>query len=283
MPSTAVAGARLPPVPLLLAAAVLAGALAGCTGGPSATVATLSSGAACTPATSLGDRDDDLSPFGEACATLTTVTEHGETWRVQTISSGRPGPLFVVPHDNENAAMATAAYALSRYGGSVTAVETGGKRFNGKVDPNRNFAGGRLSCAAGPSPAFVQAMLAPGGSPIVALHTNDRGSGTISIRTPYAGATPFPSANARGGLASEDAMVILASRSGPADPAIRRKLEALNAAGVNVLVETVDLSRTDCSLSHWAVANGRAYANVEVPHGDAATQKAILDILMPLL
>jgi hypothetical protein len=129
-------------------------------------------------------------------------------------------------------------------------------------------------------------MLGPGGRPVIALHTNARGAasvggaGSVSIRAPYAGATAFPSASAKGGLASEDALVILASRRGASDRRMRRLAERLNAAGVNVLVETVDLARTDCSLSHYAVANNLRYANVEVPHGDGATQRQILQILM---
>lgn len=260
--------------PLLCAAGLVA-----CVDSPAPAIG---GAAGCAAPASLVDRDDDLSVFGAACAREVTFTERGVPWRVQTISSGRPGPLFVLPHDDEDAALATAAYALGRYGGTVTAVETGGRRENSGIDPNRNFSGGALACPSGPTPLFVAAML-PGGSPVIALHTNAVGAGTVTIRRPYAGATAFPSASATGGRASEDAMVILAHRNGPQDPATRRLTERLNAAGVHVLVETVDTARTDCSLSHYAVANGLRYANVEAPDGDAATQREILDILIPLL
>jgi hypothetical protein len=267
-------------LPARLAVLVLAAGLGACVDGPAPAV---SGAASCTSPASLGDQDDDLSIFGDACARETTFTERGVPWRVVTISANRPGPLFVLPHDDEDAALSTAAYALRRYGGTVTAVDNGGSRFNGGIDPNRNFSGGALRCPSGPTPAFVSAMLSPGGSPVIALHTNAVGSGSVTIRRPYAGATAFPSASATGGRASEDAMVIIAHRIGPDDPATRRLAERLNAAGVHVLVETVDTARTDCSLSHYAVANGLRYANVEVPDGDAATQREILDILMPLL
>ncbi|WP_420393426.1 hypothetical protein [Acuticoccus sp.] len=239
----------------------------------------------CLAPSALADADDDLSVLGEVCAEETRFTENGVDWRVQTFRSGRAGPLFVMPHDDEDAALATGAAALATYGGTLTAVESGGRRFNGGVDPNRNFHAGALACGGARSTAFVAAMV-PRGSPVVALHTNAPGSartggtGSISIRAPYDGATAFP---AEGPLAKEDAMVILASRRGPDDGRVRGLVERLNAAGVNVLVETVDTARTDCSLSHYAVANGLDYANVEAADGDAATQRAILAVLMPLL
>ncbi|WP_226577801.1 hypothetical protein [Acuticoccus sediminis] len=263
---------------ILLVSTLAALVLAGCVGGAGTEGSAFSE--SCAAPSSIGDRDDNLSIFGNACASVVEFSEGGETWRIQTFRKGS-GPLFVVPHDDENAALATAAAALQKYGGTVTVVETGGRRFNGRIDPNRNFDGGRLSCGKpGRSPQFVAAMV-PGGRPIIALHTNSRGSagtggsGTISINSPTPGATAFP---ASGPLASEDAMVILASTRG-AD-AHRGLVERLNKAGVNVMVETVDLSKTDCSLSHYAAANGITYANVEAAHGDSATQKAILDIVM---
>lgn len=260
---------------LVLLLATLAALAACATGSPPS----------CTAAAKTSDGDDDLAAFGAACASELQFAEGGVAWRIQTFRVARAGPLFVVPHDDEDAALSTAAYALSRYGGAVTAVETGGRRFAGGVDPNRNFDAGSLACAgAGRSEAFVAAILAPGGRPVVALHTNEPGaasaggSGTVSIRSPYPGATAFPVAGA-----DADAMVILAARRGPDDPGTRRLAETLNARGVNVMVERVDLAATDCSLSHYAVAAGLRYANVEVRDGDGATQRAILDTLMDVL
>lgn len=242
-------------------------------------------GGACQTAAALEDADDDLSIFGNACANLSTFTESGVTWRIETFTSARPGPLFVLPHDNEDAALVTAAAALAAYGGAATAVETGGNRASGRIDPNRNFNVNALLCRMrGGSKNFTAAMLGPANRPIIALHTNARGAaglggtGTISIRAPYAGATAFPVEGA-----DPDAMVILAAARGPDDRVIAALIRRLNAAGINVLVETVDLRRTDCSLSHYAVANGLPYANVEARAGDSATQRAILATLMPLL
>lgn len=264
-------------------------ALSGCNAGLGETFsAGAGKGEACRSATELSDADDSLSGFGSVCATETRFEERGAVWRVHTFDSGRPGPLFVLPHDDEDAALSTAAWALGRYGGVATAVESGGSRFVGGIDPNRNFDADALDCRrpGGRSPRFVSAMLGPGNRPVIALHTNARGAaatggtGSVSIRAPYDGAEAFPSPSAAGGRASEDAMVILASRTGARDRRARSLVEKLNAAGVHVLVETVDPARTDCSLSHYAVVNGIPYANVEAADGDGATQREILDILM---
>jgi len=263
--------------------------LAGCNSGAGeAFLASPRGGDGCRAPAELADRDDRLAVFGDVCATARRFSERGRDWTIHTFDTGRRGPLFVLPHDDEDAALTTAAWALGRYGGAATVVESGGRRLVGGIDPNRNFDADRLDCGkqGGRSDRFVAAMLSPGGRPIVALHTNARGAartggaGSVSIRAPYAGATAFPSASATGGLASEDAMVILASRRGADDQRIRRLAQRLNAAGVNVLVERVDTARTDCSLSHYAVANNLNYANVEAPDGDGATQREILQILM---
>ena len=258
----------------LLAAPALA-VLAACT-------ATGPTRSGCADPATIADGDDSLAMFGGACASVKTFAEGGTDWSILTVRSAKSGPLFVVPHDDEDAALATAAYAMRRYGGAVTTVETGGSGMSGGTDPNRNFDAGALACGRpGRAQAFVASMLEPGGRPVIALHTNGRGSlqrggaGDISMLTPTRGATAFTAAGA-----DPDAMVILASRQGGEDPFARRIAEALNARGINVLVERVELPATDCSLSNYAVAEGIRYANVEARDGDGATQRVILDALM---
>src|SRR3569623_1861330 len=105
-------------------------------------------------------------------------------WRLYRIVHLRKpsGPLWFVPHDNENAAFQAALYAVRSYGGEVIAVEEArsvngpASRMNGDVaygrsiDPNRNFRDD--------SPAYAGAVLADLGDParlLVALHTNAPG------------------------------------------------------------------------------------------------------------
>ena len=120
------------------------------------------------------------------------------------------GPLWFVPHDNENAGFEAGLIAVRRYGGTMIAVDSDGKRRNSEVafgpsiDPNRNFHDGLPRY-----PSQVLASLNRGGWPIIALHTNAKGydptdsacpkigdisgSGIISIR--YCDATLQPSAS----------------------------------------------------------------------------------------
>ena len=63
-------------------------------------------------------------------------------WRLYRIDNQRKphGPLWFVPHDNENAAFQAAVYAVRAYGGQVIAVEEArsiagpDSRMNGDVD-----------------------------------------------------------------------------------------------------------------------------------------------------
>lgn len=241
----------------------------------------------------MSDRDDDwgvLFAGSKACASVETFRENGVEWTIQTVRSGRPGPLFVVPHDDEQTALATAAWALERYGGTLVAVETGGKRLNAGLDPNRNFRAGRSRCRSmkAEAPRYVAAVLRHRTrAPIVALHTNKPGAagtggghGNLSLTALPARATAFRGVPTEPALASEDAFVIVASRRGADDARLGRTVRRLNAAGVSVIVERVDPDEADCSLSNYAALSGIAnYYNVEAPVGAVATHRRMVDIL----
>ena len=260
----------------------------------------LPSSRACLSPTQITDGDGDFrrNPdlFGpERCVSQDTFREGGRDWTVQTVrNTARPGPLWVLPHDNEQAAVETAVYALARYGGTAVLVETGGRRTNGTTDPNRAFDAGRSRCTAGaPASRYVAAMLGrrPRHAPVIALHTNApgvagrRGSGSVSIRAPGSSGKAFPGSGASGRLASSDSLVITAVAGRPdLDARTASLVTDLTREGVNVLVETTSPSKTDCSLSHYAALNGiRPYLNIEVVDGDSETQRRILDIAMAAL
>ena len=61
--------------------------------------------------------------------------EERASWHLFRIT--RPGhergPLWFVPHDNENAGFEAAFVALKRYGGTLIAVDSDGKRRNSSV------------------------------------------------------------------------------------------------------------------------------------------------------
>lgn len=223
------------------------------------------------------------------CITEKKFEEGGLAWHLEVISNTRAPRrvLWVVPHDNEKAAFATALYAVRRYGGTAVAVEANGARFFGGQDPNRNFDAGTGRCPLqrAPSPLYTSAVLSEhGAGPIVGLHTNSRG-GPISFGRPPANVEAFPAAAPAGGAlgsSPDDTLAFVASTRPPdANPALLAEVKALNNAGINVFYEKVSAANNDCSLSNYAALKGiDGYYNLEVVDGDTATQMRMVDILM---
>jgi hypothetical protein len=291
-----------------LAAIVLSIATASCaTGGARMTFvappAELPSSIACGPAAGLTDSDDDLARVDAAlladiCVNVVRVSEGGRTWIIQRFQSGRPGPLWVVPHDDENSAFPSGIAALSRHGGVLVAVDNNGARTNGARDPNRIF-GAVARChghGSGPvAPLFTREMLRYrfAGQPIIALHSNlpgfagdgagGRGNTSILLggrhRTPFPATAPYPES-----VSPPDTLVFVAGAKRTPDEATARLIARLNSANINVMYEHAAPAWTDCSLSNFALfANVAPYINVETVEGDAHTQGRIIDDVMRLL
>lgn len=200
------------------------------------------------------------------------------------MSASRPGPLWFVPHDNENAAFQAAVYAVRAYGGQLVAVEEArslagpDSRLNGdvaygkSVDPNRNFRA--------ETPNYADAILAGLGSParlIVALHTNEAGydssesdcgppppaytgKGEISVLLCSDLYSPRPSIGGRWPFDDTDSVAIV-SYLGERSPASGFCARPLADADMNILFEHVLTS--DGSLSNFALFNGLPYVNLE--------------------
>jgi hypothetical protein len=212
------------------------------------------------------------------------VADGAVTWQLWRIANraNPEGPLWVVPHDNENAAFAAAVRAVTRWGGTLIAVDSGGDdttraaRYvhahdGSRLDPNRTFTAA--------FPAYVGAVLADLGSgsrPIIALHTNAAGfdpaantcgdqaapggSGGISIRICNATYSPRPAPNRNWPWDDDDSMIIapyLAAGT-PGDGWCQRSLKRGN---FSISFERVGTS--DGSLSNYAAQNGLSYLNFE--------------------
>jgi len=229
--------------------------------------------------------------------------EERAAWRLWRIANKHHhrGPLWFVPHDNENAGFEAGLEAVRRWGGTLIAVDAGigedGVRMNRAVDygrpvdPNRNFDSALPGYAR-----HILADLKPG-MPIIALHTNGRGfdtgesrcnksdppgGGVISIRYCDDVLRPSPSLGRAWPWDDDDTVAFATFRTGgaPSDAYCR---DAMVAADFNVVQERVIAS--DRSLSNYAVLHGLDYLNFETldrgdsPEGLAEGRRRLVHII----
>lgn len=241
-----------------------------------------------TPVDPLTVADDDFARHrdpaewrGLAVSRIEFQEERG-TWRLFRIANAKKprGPLWFVPHDNENAAFEAALAGVRKHGGVVIAVDSGivedGRRRNGAVDrgrpidPNRNFRDGY--------PRYASTVLADyrgGARPIIALHTNspgfdtaasscnqsDRpGQGKVSIRFCDDVMQPRPSQRRDWPFDDDDTLAYVPWRSGTSS-STAWCAGALARADFNLVHERVAVS--DGSLSNYALLRGLDYVNFE--------------------
>lgn len=241
------------------------------------------------------DRDGDLVRNAKIlgregmCITERTFDERKRHWTLQTVASGRPGPLWIVVHDDEDESFDTAVYGLQTYGGTLLAVETGGRRNNDGVDPNRNFSEEGLTCGKpdDASPIFtaaIRALFQPG-QLLFAIHNvpdseNAGGKrGHASLGSPPRGAKVVPAETTGGDRGGSPDLVLLAATASDRLQAEARA-KALARQGVNVIIESVDKQRYDCSLSNYAAITGYTnYFNVTVDPGEGDKQRRMVDTI----
>ncbi|MEL6967233.1 MAG: hypothetical protein AAGM04_07620 [Pseudomonadota bacterium] len=233
----------------------------------------------------------------KACITYAAFTEARLPWQIYTIKlpNKKRGPLWAVPHDNENVAFDTAVYALGRYGGTIVAAETGERRALRGQDANRNFSKSNRIAARCPqqraaAPKYTNAFISQHtrGQPIIALHSNangyagNGGSGTISINRRSRIMRAFKARRAKGRFADEDNIILVAGkRPVEQDRRLKGIVDTFNGKGIHVIAELVTPAKNDCSLSNYVVLNNIAkYYNVEVQTGQGSVQRQLLDRLM---
>jgi hypothetical protein len=249
----------------------------------------------------LGNRD--------LCLRLEVFAEGKLHWVLQIIQNRKNpnGPLWVVPHDDEDVAFGSAVHGVARYGGTVVAVERNRDRYNRigkrKQDPNRNFqvrGEGKCRLQLAASPQFTRRHMRwhRAGQPVIALHTNkpgfdlvpepdeEKSKGNVSIgieRKEGSNIAEFPAARPIRARSPNDTLIYVASRlPAGSDAQLGRFVAALNAAGIHVLYEHVE--RNDCSLSNYAVMRNLAYVNIEVvDDDDTGAQIRMIDTVMRLI
>jgi hypothetical protein len=216
--------------------------------------------------------------------------ENGFDWHlIRFENTAKPdGPLWVVPHDDENAAFDAMIAAIRAHGGVGIAVNTapsgkrrqsgygtcGGRAWSASgCDPNRNFDA--------MSPLFTAAFLYDyqPGQPVIALHTNSPGYGgdgqggrgdiTILDADAYVSGIIRPRSDGHFGsgtvslLNDPDVYAILPYASAVVPPADAECRKALNASGIHVWHEQV--VESDSSLSNYLALNRPdvRYVNME--------------------
>lgn len=283
--------------------------------GQSAAPATQTKKGVCLSPESLFDEDGDVARNRAAlaspdlCLRLEVFTEGKLHWVLQVIRNKKKprGPLWFVPHDDEDVAFDSAVYAVRRYGGTVVAVERNHDRYNRigkrKQDPNRNFQVGnseKCQLQLARSPVFTRRVLQwlQKGQPVIALHTNKEGfdpipvldeeksKGNVSIgfpRKPDSNITEFPAPRPIRAKSPNDTLIYVASRLPVGqDAGISRFVASLNASGIHVLYEHVE--KNDCSLSNYAVSRNIPYLNIEVvDDDDTGAQIRMTDVVMRLI
>lgn len=225
----------------------------------------------------------------DLCLTVEEVEEHARTWTLHVLTSARPGPYWVVLHDNEVGPFESGVFGVTTYGGEMIALETGENRLFGEQDPNGNFGAGLECKQDGPAPRYTEALLRRrrSGQPIVALHSNLRGysgAGAVSISRPADGETPFRARAFPGAQAPQDTFIYVAGRTRTPSSLLRQQIAWLGSKRISVMYEHVTAAMNDCSLSNYAALNDlRPYFNIEVVDGDEAAQKRMIALLMEML
>jgi hypothetical protein len=299
LPPGAVAGRPTPSAdpPALPAGAAAAPTAAAPTATPNAPATELLASAECLAPDTVSDKDGDFRRNAAAlaepglCIAEQEFKERRRPWTIQTVSSGRPGPLWAVMHDDEDVAFDSAVQALTTYGGTMVAMETGGKRNQDGIDPNRNFSADGVGCAKmgdSATPKFTSAFktLLDPAQPVIVLHNNfdghvpTGGLGHVSMSTVPKGMRAAKSKLPDSPLADEHTLVLLAALE-PIDPAVEERMANLSTAGINVVLEPVREGEGDCSLSNYSVLTGHQdYLNVTVDHDGGEKQLQMVDVIM---
>lgn len=263
------------------------------TGGPLELVASQS----CLSPEDLADKDGDFRRNAEIlsdsalCIGEEKFKERRRNWTIETIKTSRPGPLFAVMHDDEDLSFDNAVAALRLYGGTLVSIETGGKRNQDGIDPNRNFSADGIGCrklgndAAPLFTEFFHQLLDPG-QPVIAFHNNTGeriptgGLGHVSMDDVPKDMEPRDSVDPDGPLAGERTLVLLTSPV-PVTATSRTRADALAARGINAVVEPVREGKGDCSLSNYTLLIGHSdYFNVTVDKDEGEKQMRIIDEIL---
>ncbi|RDV06830.1 hypothetical protein DXH95_05375 [Sphingorhabdus pulchriflava] len=260
-------------------------------------------------------QDDDINRYRDEPAFLEGISvseirfsENGFDWHLIRFASDAniEGPLWVVPHDDENAAFEAMIAALHKYGGVGITVNTGPASTRRQAgyglcgvrsamvsacDPNRNFDER--------TPIFTRAILDAWkpGRPFIALHTNSHGfvgdgaggRGDITMLDAMAYASGEIVARVDGYFGTRSVAILDNPDVYAILPYVATKAisdgdtqcrNAMNLAGINVWHERV--GKSDGSLSNYVALQRPdiAYVNFEAKREDDLSTAAKAQGLM---
>lgn len=246
----------------------------------------------------------NLKDMQSLCVKQISFQEGEYNWKMLLVWNAQElkGAFWYLPHDNENAAFDSAIYATKHYGGGFLAVMNHDRRIFKGQDPNRNFGTTRsqariCSQQKQPAPIYVDRVFSIINAfrdrryPYLTLHTNSNGhsgnggAGHISMLKKSSTVLSYPAntikRGKRLGLRDEDSLIYIATAK--SRPNLNRVKE-FNTLGINVKYELVNPRRNDCSMSNYVVLGlgSEEYINIEVEHGDANTQRVMIDKVLSL-
>ncbi|WP_075221367.1 hypothetical protein [Acuticoccus yangtzensis] len=249
--------------------------------------------AGCRPVS--GETDPDLVrnaariDAAGLCITHVQLPENGATFAFVSVENraAPEGPIWYLPHDDEDEAFDAALRAVTRYGGRLVAAQANEERLAMGADLNRMFAAtaadARPCAITDPMPnytAFVMGLY-DGRPHIFSTHNNTDGGGiTADVWTDKEQGYPITS----GRFGDADNLIYIAGQGPLAQDRAASALRVrLNGAGLGVVYEKVTRQNSDCSFSNHVVLNdGRPYYNVEAEH-DSPVQGEMVERLLQIL
>lgn len=223
------------------------------------------------------------------CVTHVQLPENGATFAFVSVENraAPEGPVWYLPHDDEDEAFDAALRAVTRYGGRLVAAEANEERLAMGADLNRMFAAtaadARPCAITDPMPnytAFVMGLY-DGRPHIFSAHNNTDGGGiTADVWTDKEQGYPITT----GRFGDADNLIYIAGEGPLAQDRAASALRVrLNGAGLGVVYEKVTRQNSDCSFSNHVVLNdGRPYFNVEAEH-DSPVHGEMIERLLQIL
>lgn len=219
-------------------------------------------------------------------AQVNFVEEDASRWKLQVFQNARlpEGPTFFVPHDSEDEAFLSAAWANQRYGGHIISLECGETRSCDKdIDPNRYFRQeNRLYVST------IMRFFEEKAYPVITLHNNHDshhslgGQGAIyaDLETPYSDGHGFYNSG------DPDDLIIYADTKPPhSSQSFSRFNEEFRLAGLNSIFEFISEQNAlgGHMSTHVIKSTPMEYFNVEAQHGHLPQQIDYIEALLEIL